>query len=116
RNGFRLILVSNAVSWTRQRFILAHELGHVLAGDAQNLRVDLDVMAPSSQGERTEMRANAFASAFLMPARTITESWRDVGQDTRGWSASSGSHRRHCPGTCATSDSSMRCNGASSAG
>lgn len=28
------------------------------------------------------MRANAFASAFLMPARTITESWSDVGQDT----------------------------------
>ncbi|MGH3871951.1 MAG: ImmA/IrrE family metallo-endopeptidase [Pseudonocardiaceae bacterium] len=28
RDGFRLILVSNTVSWTRQRFTLAHELGH----------------------------------------------------------------------------------------
>jgi Zn-dependent peptidase ImmA (M78 family) len=82
RDGFRLILVSNAVSWTRQRFTLAHELGHVLAGDAQDLRVDLDVMAPSSRREHTEMRANAFASAFLMPAQRITESWRDAGQDT----------------------------------
>jgi len=82
RDGFRLILVSNAVSWTRQRFTLAHELGHVLAGDAQDLRVDLDVMAPSSRREHTEMRANAFASAFLMPAQRIAESWRDAGRDT----------------------------------
>ncbi len=82
RDGFRLILVSNAVSWTRQRFTLAHELGHVLAGDAQDLRVDLDVMAPSTRREHTEMRANAFASAFLMPALRIKESWRDAGQDT----------------------------------
>jgi Zn-dependent peptidase ImmA (M78 family)/transcriptional regulator with XRE-family HTH domain len=82
RDGFRLILVSNAVSWTRQRFTLAHELGHVLAGDAQDLRVDLDVMAASTRREHTEMRANAFASAFLMPARRITQSWRNAGQDT----------------------------------
>lgn len=81
RDGFRLILVNNAVSWTRQRFTLAHELGHVLAGDARDLRVDLDVMAASTRSDHTEMRANAFASAFLMPARTITESWRDGGQD-----------------------------------
>ncbi|MGH3697286.1 MAG: helix-turn-helix domain-containing protein [Pseudonocardiaceae bacterium] len=81
RDGFRLILVNNAVSWTRQRFTLAHELGHVLAGDAQNLRVDLDVMAASTRREHTEMRANAFASAFLMPTPTITESWREAGQD-----------------------------------
>ncbi|MGH3901811.1 MAG: ImmA/IrrE family metallo-endopeptidase [Pseudonocardiaceae bacterium] len=39
-------------------------------------------MAASTRSEHTEMRANAFASAFLMPARTITESWRDAGQDT----------------------------------
>ncbi len=28
------------------------------------------------------MRANAFASAFLMPARTITERWHEAGQGT----------------------------------
>lgn len=45
QNGFRLILVSNAGSWTRQRFTLAHELGHVLAGDAQDLPVEEDAFA-----------------------------------------------------------------------
>jgi hypothetical protein len=45
RDGFRLILVSNALSWTRQRFTLVHELTHVLAGNAQDLRVDLDVIS-----------------------------------------------------------------------
>lgn len=76
RNGFRLILVSNATSWTRQRYTIAHELGHVLAGDAQELQVDLDVTAPSAGHAQTEMRANAFAAAFLMPADTITSRWR----------------------------------------
>ncbi len=71
RNGFRLILVSNATSWTRQRFSIAHELGHILAGDAQDLQVDIDVMAPLAKQADTERRANAFAASFLMPAEVI---------------------------------------------
>ena len=39
----RLALVSSGISATRQRFTLAHELGHLVAGDAQELRVDEDV-------------------------------------------------------------------------
>jgi Zn-dependent peptidase ImmA (M78 family) len=75
RNGFGLVLISNGTSWTRQRYTIAHELGHILAGDAQDLQVDLDVMAPSAGHAQTEMRANAFAAAFLMPADTITSRW-----------------------------------------
>lgn len=78
RNGFRLLLISNAGSWTRQRFTVAHELGHIIAGDAQDLQVDLDVMVPSAGHGQTEMRANTFAAAFLMPADTITARWRGV--------------------------------------
>lgn len=73
RNGFRLILISNAGSWTRQRFTLAHELGHVLAGDAQDLQVDIDVMSSAARHVDSEMRANAFAAAFLMPAEVIED-------------------------------------------
>ena len=68
---FRLILVSNGVAWTRQRFTLAHELGHALAGDSQDLHVDLDVMAPSMRGRAAEVRANAFAANFLMPVHLL---------------------------------------------
>ena len=35
----RLALVSSRVSATRQRFTLAHELGHLIAGDAHDLTV-----------------------------------------------------------------------------
>ena len=69
--AFRLILVNNRVSWSRQRFTLAHELGHVLAGDGESAGgtwVDRDVMGAGTGGDRiVEMRANAFAAAFLMP-------------------------------------------------
>jgi transcriptional regulator with XRE-family HTH domain len=68
RGGFRLALVSSGTSATRQRFTLAHELGHLASGDSQDLLVDENVF-----GRRTaeETRANAFAAAFLMPAGAL---------------------------------------------
>ncbi|MGP4088200.1 helix-turn-helix domain-containing protein [Streptomyces sp. KR55] len=63
---FRLILVKPTEIWTRQRFTLAHELGHILAQDAQEAVVESDV-APGRQKDLTEVRANVFASNLLMP-------------------------------------------------
>lgn len=74
RNSFRLILVGNSGSWTRQQFTLAHELGHILAGDAQDLQVDVDVMSSAVRRADTELRANSFAASFLMPERDLKES------------------------------------------
>ena len=71
RDGFRLALVDSAKVWTRQRYTLAHELGHVLAGDAQQLQLDVDVQASETRHRSGEMRANAFAAALLMPARRL---------------------------------------------
>jgi Zn-dependent peptidase ImmA (M78 family)/transcriptional regulator with XRE-family HTH domain len=71
RDGFRLALVTNAVPRTRQRFTLAHELGHLLAGDSHGVWVDRDVMAESTRRDHAEMRANAFAAAFLMPGDLV---------------------------------------------
>ncbi len=59
------ILAAPTPIFARQRFTLAHELGHVLAGDDQGLHIDEDVYAGSRQ--ESEQRANAFAAAFLMP-------------------------------------------------
>ena len=73
----RLALVSSGISATRQRFTLAHELGHLMAGDAQDLRVDEDVFGRQAVGE--EKRANAFAAAFLMPRVLLHDA---VGQRT----------------------------------
>lgn len=62
----RLILIGCTERWTRQRFTLAHELGHILAGDAQQVVVDQNV-APGLDKDPAEVRANWFAAALLMP-------------------------------------------------
>ncbi len=67
----RLITVSSNISATRQRFTMAHELCHVVSGDAQDLTIDEDVYARQSREER---RANAFAAALLIPASALRSS------------------------------------------
>ena len=62
-----LILVGTSRVAARQRFTIAHELGHVLAGDDQHIHVDTDIFAEEHRKEHSEIRANAFASAFLLP-------------------------------------------------
>jgi Zn-dependent peptidase ImmA (M78 family) len=71
--GFRLILVNSRISWSRQRFTLAHELAHVLARDGEGsggVCVDRDVM-DTRANRVAEVRANSFAAAFLMPAGQV---------------------------------------------
>lgn len=61
----RFIAVERDQPWARRNFTLAHELGHILAGDAQELISEQD---PSRHATLdTEKRANIFASGFLMP-------------------------------------------------
>ena len=75
--AFRLILVGPTETWTRQRFTLAHELGHILARDAQELVVESH-LAPGRQKDLTEVRANVFASSLLMPAPEVRDRFRQV--------------------------------------
>jgi len=67
-SGLAIALVSSGISATRQRFTLAHELGHLFAGDSQRLTVDENVFGRKSPDET---RANAFAAVFLMPIEAI---------------------------------------------
>jgi Zn-dependent peptidase ImmA (M78 family) len=62
----RLILLTATRKWTRQRFTFAHELGHILAGDAQQVVIDQH-LAPGVDTDPTEVRANQFAAVLLMP-------------------------------------------------
>ncbi|WP_042413979.1 XRE family transcriptional regulator [Streptacidiphilus anmyonensis] len=70
--GFRLALARRDERWTRQRFTLAHELGHLLAGDAVEPLAESPV-APGRQAEPDEVRANAFAAALLLPEAEVRE-------------------------------------------
>ena len=67
RGHFRLIMVSSAIPAHRQRYTLAHEVGHVLAGDGNEV-IDENITAHITP---RETRANAFAAAFLMPVTAL---------------------------------------------
>ena len=64
---FALILVSSSIPATRQRYTIAHELGHLLADDGSNI-IDENINVGRTPAEA---RANAFAAAFLMPAEAL---------------------------------------------
>lgn len=70
-DGFRLIMIARTELPTRQRFTLAHELGHILARDAQDLLTETH-LSPGRQKDLTEVRANVFAANFLMPRSEIS--------------------------------------------
>lgn len=78
----KLIMVSQrSVPW-RQRFTIAHELGHLLVADDQGLHVDEDVFDRDLQRQPTETRANAFASALLMPEQALRDAVGRTGLST----------------------------------
>ena len=74
--GARVMLVAATENPTRQRFTMAHELAHLLCRDDQDLHVDENVMA-GSRGNASEVKANAFAAALLMPESLLKERFTD---------------------------------------
>jgi Zn-dependent peptidase ImmA (M78 family)/transcriptional regulator with XRE-family HTH domain len=69
----KLIVLGTSQVPARQRFTLAHELGHLLAGDDQGVHLDRDIFDRAQAKDPSEIRANAFASAFLMPEDALRD-------------------------------------------
>lgn len=69
----KLIILAASTIPARQRFTLAHELGHLLAGDDQGVHLDEDVFGKAQKRDGSELRANSFAAAFLMPEEILRE-------------------------------------------
>jgi Zn-dependent peptidase ImmA (M78 family)/transcriptional regulator with XRE-family HTH domain len=65
-----IVLATSQIPW-RQRYTLAHELGHLLFGDDQEVHLDKDVFDRAQARDPGEARANGFAAAFLMPEATL---------------------------------------------
>jgi Zn-dependent peptidase ImmA (M78 family) len=83
-----VIIVNSDNARTRQRFTIAHELGHLklhkgdmyVDGRARvNFRDGLSSMAT----DREEIGANAFAAALLMPAPWVRKAYENVVRNTR---------------------------------
>ena len=70
----------------RQRFTLAHELGHLLLHKEQNLIISSYVVMSrrdenSTTGiDRREIEANAFAASLLMPKKLLEKELKDKKQ------------------------------------
>jgi Zn-dependent peptidase ImmA (M78 family)/transcriptional regulator with XRE-family HTH domain len=75
----KLIVLGTSPVPARQRFTLAHELGHLVAGDDQGVHLDHDVYDKSQAKDPSEQRANSFASAFLMPETILREAVGSAG-------------------------------------
>lgn len=67
----KLVLASPQPVPARLRFTIAHELGHLLASDDQQIHEDQNIYR-TERGE-SEVRANAFAANLLMPTDVLRE-------------------------------------------
>lgn len=67
----KLILAAPSAVPARQRFTIAHELGHLLASDDQQIHTDADIYR--TDRVESEIRANAFAAHLLMPTPQLRE-------------------------------------------
>jgi len=94
----RLILVNGGEPETRQRFTIAHELGHwvcqCLEGDSRPVYCRVEEVTLDPQRKAREREANVFAAELLMPegavrARPGVErelaSWFDVSEESMAW-------------------------------
>lgn len=69
RPGLRLIVVNAADAVPRQRFTVAHELGHLLLGHGSV--ADRPGAFSGYEHDPVEVSANAFAAEFLMPREAV---------------------------------------------
>jgi len=67
KSGYAVVAVSTNLHWERQRFTLAHELGHLLAGEMVIEAVN------NQKGNKKETAAHEFARNLLIPARDLFE-------------------------------------------
>jgi Zn-dependent peptidase ImmA (M78 family) len=70
-----LIGVNSSHAPTRQRFTIAHEIGHLVMHKGQEMFIDRFARVNWRNGEsnREEMEANAFAAELLMPRKFVEQ-------------------------------------------
>jgi len=73
----RVIGVNSAHATVRQRFTIAHELGHAVLHDAEGLHLDQAFRLRDSRSsmavDRDEIAANSFAAELLMPEDEVLD-------------------------------------------
>ena len=85
-SGKACIGVNQDHPYVRQRFSVAHELGHFVFHDKKDLFVDfleIDIAANAmdENEQKQEMVANWFAADLLMPQEWVRKDFREYGED-----------------------------------
>lgn len=81
KDGYALIGINSGESSVRQRFTVAHELGHFYLHEEKDTFIDFrDKKGTTSQTPR-EKQANMFAAALLMPRKLIEVDVKQLGKD-----------------------------------
>lgn len=80
----RFILLNSRVASTRLRWTLAHEIGHLEAGDCDGVTVDENVFGIKTP---EETRANGFAAEFLAPSSLLIKeaSGQEINEELVGY-------------------------------
>ena len=90
KGSFKIIVPSHT-SPTRDRFTIAHELGHFIVHYAWRKQKDLlqedKMMALRRDSDRVEWEANWFAAAFLMPSKSFKDQFSECGGDINATAA-----------------------------
>jgi transcriptional regulator with XRE-family HTH domain len=78
-----VIVISDKETGDRQRFTIAHELGHLVLRHAETFYIDLASAGITGEAEppgynwRNERAANMFAADLLMPEGMVRQLWDD---------------------------------------
>lgn len=67
-SGYTLIAASTRSTWERQRFTLAHELGHALSNDTV-----IEAVRSDGRASQAEVAANEFARNLLVPPADLIQ-------------------------------------------
>lgn len=86
KNGVAYIGVNNKESELRQRFTIAHELGHLFLHTNDDAFIDHINHRDNSYGvgikrSRQEIEANAFAAALLIPLKHLVQDFKEMKGD-----------------------------------
>ncbi|MBU6214753.1 ImmA/IrrE family metallo-endopeptidase [Patescibacteria group bacterium] len=78
KDGAALIGVNSTEHPRRQRFTIAHEIGHFFLHPTKNVLVDYRKSSKGTHRTLKEKEADIFAASLLMPARELTRDFIKV--------------------------------------
>lgn len=82
KDGKALIGVNSSEAQVRQRFTIAHEIGHFVLHPQKDAFVDFRQSTPAREVRPTrERQADMFAAALLMPRRALLKDFRRLSGD-----------------------------------